>query len=100
MIKGISRIFTEGEGGNGDDNAIPDVIPQESSGSMYLQRENNICSDYGGAADVIYKTWWPLMPLRRGFVKYASIPDTKMRQVFLYFDNRFAHDMSCFTRRI
>ena len=94
VIKGISRIFTEGEGGNGDDNPVPDALPQESTGSMYLQRGNDICRDYGGAADIIYKTWWPLMPLRRGFVKNASIPDSKMRQVFLYFDNRFAHDMS------
>ena len=94
VIKGISRIFTEGEGGNGIDIPIQVVRPQDSTGNMYLQRESSICSDYGGAADVLYKSWWPLMPLRRGFVRNASIPDAKMRQVFLYFDNRFAHDMS------
>jgi len=94
VIKGISRIFIEGEGGNGDDNPIRDISSQAHTENIYMQREANICTDYGGAADVLYKTWWPLMPLRRGFVRNASIPDTKMRQVFMYFDNRFAHDMS------
>ena len=123
VIQGISRVFLEGEGGNGDDNPIPDIAASggnEGEGgngddnpiqgiaasipgiaasgangdTIYLQRDIDICSDYGGAADVIYKTWWPLMPLRRGFTRGASIPDAKMRQVFLYFDNRFATDLS------
>ncbi len=34
------------------------------------------------------------MPLQRGFFKGKSIPDGKWRQVFLYFDNRFAHDLA------
>jgi hypothetical protein len=101
VIQGISRAFLEGKGGNGDDNPIPDIAASGANGdTVYLQRENNICSDYGGAADVIYNTWWPLMPLRRGFTRGAPIPDAKMRQVFLYFDNRFATDLLLTSNRL
>ena len=107
VIKGIHRLVTEGEGGNAEDNPQNDnreggnaennsqddnPDPETNARSIHLQREDRILSDYQSVANIIYKTWWCLMPLRRGFVKGKSIPDAKWRQLFLYFDNRFAHD--------
>ena len=105
VIEGIQRLVKEGEGGNAEDNPrldnpahaednprLDNPAPNTNASSLHLQREDRLLSDYTGAADVIYKTWWCLMPLRRGFVKGKSIPDAKWRQVFLYSDNRFAHD--------
>ena len=97
VIEGIHRVVIEGEGGNADDNntSRPDVpIPVSNPRTLHLQREDNLLNDYQGAADVMYKTWWSLLPLRRGFVKGKSIPDAKWRQVMLYYDNRFAQDIS------
>jgi len=93
LLKGIEALVIEGAGGNADDNPRVDpAIPEATTRDIILQREDRICSDYNDASDVLYKAWGPLMPLRRGFVKGKSIPDGKWRQVFLYFDNRFAHD--------
>jgi hypothetical protein len=94
LLKGIERLVIEGDGGNADDNPhVVPAIPDTTARSISLQREDRICSDYNEAPDVLYKAWGPLMPLRRGFVNGKSIPDGKWRQVFLYFDNRFAHDL-------
>jgi hypothetical protein len=97
VLLGIQRALTE-EGGNASnastDAVLPDVtIPAGNARTLVLQRDDHILSDYGSAADVIYKTWWSLLPLRRGLVRGKSIPDAKWHQMFLYFDNRFAHDM-------
>jgi hypothetical protein len=100
VLEGIHKIVTEGDGGNAPDNPLQsaDIMPIQGSAqennarTMHLQREDTLLNDYTGAADVMYKTWWSLMPLRRGFVKGRSIPDGKWRQVMLYYDNRFAHD--------
>ena len=95
LLKGIERLVIEGDGGNADDNPhVVPAIPDTTARSISLQREDRICSDYNEAPDVLYKAWGPLMPLRRGFVNGKSIPDGKWRQVFLYFDNRFAHDLA------
>ena len=49
--------------------------------------------DYGGAPEAIYSVWWPLIPLRRGFPPEKAIPRGRWRQLFLYFDNRFANNL-------
>ena len=36
VIQGISRAFTEGEGGNGDDNPIPDIAASGANGNTAL----------------------------------------------------------------
>jgi hypothetical protein len=100
ILEGIHKIVTEGEGGNAPDNNVRPSNVTSNSGdaagtnarTLHLQRDDNVLNDYEGAAEVIYKTWWSLLPLRRGFVRGRSIPDGKWRQVMLYFDNRFAHD--------
>jgi hypothetical protein len=86
-------LVTVCEGVNTEDNPpVDNTAPDTNASAIHLQREDRLLSDYQGAADIIYKTWWCLMPLRRGFVKGKSIPDAKWRQLFLYYDNRFAHD--------
>ena len=93
VIKGIHRLVTVGEGVNTEDNPpVDNTAPDTTASAIHLQREDRLLSDYQGAADIIYKTWWCLLPLRRGFVKGKTIPDAKWRQLFLYYDNRFAHD--------
>ena len=85
VLQGIYRVVTEGDGGNADDNIMGpsdtvhhDVpVPPTNARTMRLQREDNLLNDYAGAADVMYKTWWSLIPLRRGFSKGKSIPDAK-----------------------
>ena len=42
----------------------------------------------------MYKAYWPLMPLRRGFTPGKCIADSKWRQLFLFHDNRFCHDQT------
>jgi hypothetical protein len=102
VLQGIHRVVTEGDGGNADNNIIRPSNTEHHDGpvsptnarTMRLQRDDNLLNDYAGAADVMYKTWWSLIPLRRGFVKGKSIPNAKWRQVLLFYDNRFAHDSS------
>ena len=36
VIQGISSAFTEGEGGNGDDNPIPDIAASCANGNTAL----------------------------------------------------------------
>ena len=100
VLEGIHKIVIEGDGGNAPDNnphqqeemSNNATASGSNTRSLHIQREDSVMNDYAGAADVIYKTWWSLIPLRRGCVKGRSIPDGKWRQVMLYHDNRFAHD--------
>ncbi len=95
VLKGIHRAVTEAEGGNGNDNPIADIPTLHAdAGNIYMQRDDHLFSDYKGAADIVYKTWWSLMPLRRGLEKNVGVSEGKWRQIFLYFDNRFAHELS------
>ena len=59
---------------------------------LRMQRDETPLDDYGGASVLMYKCWSPLFPLRRGFVPAAAISATRLRQLFLYHDNRFATD--------
>lgn len=97
VLRGIQRIVTEIDGNNVDTPqqvGASATIPNADSRVLHLERSDKLLDDYGGAADLIYKTWAPLMPLRRGFVKGKAIPDAKWGNVLLYFDNRFAHDLA------
>ena len=50
--------------------------------------------DYGlDDCTAVYGAWWPLFPLRRGLLPGQLVTREQLRHVFLYFDNRFAHDM-------
>ena len=56
---------------------------------LKLKRGDKAMDDYLGGPEMMYKAYWPLMPLRRGFAPGKCIPDSKWRQLFLYHDNRF-----------
>ena len=55
---------------------------------MQLKRGEKALNDYLGGAEMMYKAYWPLMPLRRGFTPGKGIADRKWRQLFLFHDNR------------
>jgi hypothetical protein len=97
VLRGIQRVVTEIAGENVNtpphEIGVSDAIPEAASRVLRMERSDEPLDDYGGAPDLIYKTYWPLMPLRRGFVKGKAIPDARWRIVFLYFDNRFAHNL-------
>ena len=60
---------------------------------LRLQREATPNDDYCGAARSVLDAWWPLFPLGRGLTEGRSLSDATLRHLFLYYDNRFAHDM-------
>ena len=47
--------------------------------ALTLQRGDRLLDDYGGAADAVYSTWWPLLPLKRGLVRGKPIPPARWR---------------------
>jgi len=59
---------------------------------LRMQREGEPLNDYTGGPELLYKTWAPLMPLRRGFQPGKVIPESRWRQVFMFHDNRFSHN--------
>jgi hypothetical protein len=50
-------------------------------------------NDYNQGAAALYSTWWSLFPLQQGLVADRPIPKKKFRHLFLYYDNRFAHNI-------
>ena len=58
-----------------------------------VRRVNDPENDYNNAADTLYATWWPKFRLGSGLMKGKTIPKQKMRHMFLYFDNRYAHEL-------
>ncbi len=91
VLRGIEDVVTIIEGNTaetdtshleGDD--VPVAAATGNARRICLLREDNLLNDYEGAADMVYKAWWPLLRLRRGFVKGKSIPDAKLNQAFLY----------------
>ena len=49
--------------------------------------------DYACASKALYDAWWPHFVLKRGLKPNEPLRRDKIRHLFLYFDNRFAHDM-------
>jgi hypothetical protein len=90
-------------GGDGDgrgDNTVgsgsnrTDQGNHASLGRLEMQRADTPVDDYENASEALYAAWWPLFILRRGLVKGKSLTPAKLRHLFLYYDNRFAHDMA------
>ena len=46
---------------------------------MQLKRGEKALNDYLGGPEMMYKAYWPLMPLRRGFTPGKGIADRKWR---------------------
>jgi hypothetical protein len=72
--------------------------PRQSGGAgesepIRLQRSNDPEDDYTGGPDAVYATWWPLFPLLRGLDRGKALHRRRIRNLFLYFDNRFAHSL-------
>ena len=60
---------------------------------LEIGREATPLDDYTGGAQTLYDAWWPHFLLKRGLRPGVTMSDDKIRHLFLYFDNRFAHDM-------
>ena len=63
-----------------------------TGGNVLLKRTGPM-DDYDNAAASIYAAWWPLLLLKRGFIAGKPVTDHCWRHLFLYYDNRFAHNM-------
>ena len=60
---------------------------------LEFERGAHPLDDYGCAAKALYDAWWPTFLLRRGLQQDVPLKQDKIRHLFLYFDNRAAHDM-------
>ena len=70
----------------------PTAENHNDNAPLRMQREGEPLNDYTGGPELLYKTWGPLMPLRRGFQPGKVIPESRWRQVFMFHDNRFSHN--------
>ena len=60
---------------------------------LIYERGAHPLDDYACAAKALYDAWWPHFLLQRGLKPNEPLSRAKIRHLFLYFDNRFAHDM-------
>ena len=84
----------EGGGARGEDAGEGGGAAAEGGDALEFRRSDVLLDDYQGMAEALYGAWWPLLPLRRGFRPGQIIPENRWRQVFLYYDNRFAQDLA------
>ena len=83
---GSGAAAAEVEGGPPEDDAAADLQLQRTT--------DRPLTDYGMEdVEALYGAWWPLFPLRRGLLPGKAVTTEQLRHLFLYFDNRFAHDM-------
>ena len=61
---------------------------------LVLERGAIPLDDYESGAEVLYKAFWNLFPLRRGLAPPEPVSHAQLRRMFCYYDARFAHDMS------
>ena len=72
MLDGIAEAMTEKEDKNRpDDQATNEYKPLHIK-HLQLKRSEKALNDYLGGAEMMYKAYWPLMPLRRGFTHLES----------------------------
>ena len=90
---------SEGSGGEGCSTAVvgdnplpPSGDPPPKASRLELQRESRPLDDYMGDAEALYGAWWPQFILKRGVVPGKAVRKKKLRHLFCYYDNRFAHD--------
>ena len=84
---------TNNEDGAGATNNADKHDHHNETDPVKIRRSNEPTNDYSSAAEALYAAWWPLFLLSRGLVKGKPVPKKKIRHMFLYFDNRFAHDL-------
>lgn len=86
-----------GDGGNdgGHDGVDFGGVDCEGTSAkvVKVRRVNDPENDYSNAAETLYATWWSKFRLCSGLVKGKPVTKHMMRHMFLYFDNRYAHEL-------
>ena len=59
---------------------------------VQLLRSTMPINDYERGSEILYGGWSHLFPRARGFQRKRTVTKFRMRQMFLYYDNRFADD--------
>ena len=80
-------------GASSGDAATTAAAADGRADRLELQRGDVPLDDYMGDAEALYGAWWPLFILRRGVLPGKAMRRKKLRHLFCYYDNRFAHDM-------
>ena len=89
VMDGIAEAMTEEDEKKKYSNNATEGNPPHLR-HLLLKRGEKALDDYPGGPEMMYKAYWPLMPLKRGFTPGKCIADSKWRQLFLYHDNRFS----------
>ena len=97
VISGITELYEQQERVEGEETdqrrQARDAKSTRHGGTIKMTRSGPL-DDYENASKAIYAAFWPLFPLKRGFAPGKPVPEKKWRHLFLYFDNRFAHQMT------
>ena len=94
-MDGIAEAMTEEEDKNQPEDQATNEYKSPHIKHLQLKHAGEkALNDYLGGPEMMYKAYWPLMPLRRGFTPRKCIADSKWRQLFLFHDNRFCHDQT------
>ena len=93
-MDGIAEAMTEEEDKNQPEDQATNEYKSPHIKHLQLKRGEKALNDYLGGPEMMYKAYWPLMPLRRGFTPGKCIADSKWRQLFLFHDNRFCHNQT------
>ena len=94
MLDGIAEAMTKEEDKTRPEDQATNEYKSPHIKHLQLKRGEKALNDHLGRPEMMYKAYWPLMPLRRGFTPGKCIADSKWRQLFLFHDNRFCHDQT------
>ena len=88
-MDGIAEAMTEGEDKNRPEDQATNEYKSPHIKHLQLKRGEKALNDYLGGAERMYKAYWPLMPLRRGFT-VSHLLESALRTVI-------GANFSCFT---
>ena len=71
-MDGIAEAMTEEEDKNWPEDQATNEYKSPHIKHLQLKRGEKALNDYVGGAEMVYKAYWPLMPLRRGFTHLES----------------------------
>ena len=71
-MDGIAEAMTEEEDKNRPEDQATNEYKSPHIKHLQLKRGEKALNDYLGGAERMYKAYWPLMPLRRGFTHLES----------------------------
>ena len=71
-MDGIAEAMTEEEDKNQPEDQATNEYKSPHIKHLQLKRGEKALNDYLGGAEMMYKAYWPLMPLRRGFTHLES----------------------------